>query len=109
MTLTDLCNDAYEISASKGWHDQSHDPTVRLMLVVCELAEAVEEFRKGISPEDGWLGEGNKPEGPAYEIADCFIRLADFCKEYNIEITSVVRRKLDFNKTRPLMHGGRKF
>ena len=50
MTIAELVAESYENSKSKGWHDVvKGDATVgdRLMLMVSEISEALEEFRDG--------------------------------------------------------------
>ncbi len=106
MQINELSKEAYEISASKGFHEQKHDPAVRLMLIVSELSECLEEIRKGKSMTDVYYEPGNpKPEGVPVEIADCFIRLGDFCEEYGIDAEWAIRLKMDYNKTREHKHG----
>ena len=63
------------------------------MLVVTELAEAMEAYRK----ED----DANFKE----EIADTFIRLFDMCGGFKINIEEEISRKCSKNKTRSYKHG----
>lgn len=73
----------------------------RLMLVVSELAEGLEAVRDGnlsAEPKSGGLGE---------EIADAQIRLGDlWAHVFPAESNDVaVRRKMDYNASRPHKHG----
>lgn len=49
-----------------------------------------------------------KPEGFGVELADAIIRIADLARRLEIDLDGLVRLKMDYNKTRPHMHGGRK-
>ena len=76
-----------------------------LMLVVCELAEAFEEYRVGnfdeVREEDG------KPEGGPVEVTDAMIRLLDIAKQRKWRIGATMRTKHQYNKTRLYRHGGK--
>ncbi|GHU66537.1 hypothetical protein FACS1894184_04760 [Clostridia bacterium] len=48
-----------------------------------------------------------KPEGVAVELADAIIRILDYCAYVGIDIDSVVREKMEYNKSRPYRHGGK--
>jgi len=128
MTIHELVYESFETSKSKGWHDQEADATVgdRLMLMVSELSEALEEFRNGVplariyfnrpgcvAPfdyEDGSNVNGKlpKPEGVPVELADVVIRIGDFCGKHGIDLERALRLKMAYNKTRPPRHGGKK-
>jgi len=42
------------------------------------------------------------------EVADIFIRMFDLCGKLDIDIGAVILAKMEYNATRPHMHGGRK-
>ena len=65
----------------------------RLMLINCEVAEAVEGLRK------------NDMENFKEEIADIFIRLGDLCGSLNINIEEEIIKKMKKNKERLYKHG----
>ena len=48
-----------------------------------------------------------KPEGVAVELADCIIRILDFCGKERIDIENILQAKHEYNKTRPYKHGGK--
>lgn len=95
------------------------------MLIVSELSEAVEADRnasytkfkneklKDVFPNG--LEDGNIYNIEIFkirvkdtvedEIADTFIRLLDLCGRMDIDIESHILLKLQYNKTRPRLHG----
>ena len=50
----------------------------------------------------------HKPEGIAVELADCIIRILDYCGHENIDIENVIKIKHEYNKTRSYKHGGKR-
>lgn len=49
-----------------------------------------------------------KPLGVASEAADIFIRLLDFCETWNIDLEDEYEKKMAYNRTRAVRHGGKK-
>lgn len=91
-----------------------------LMLVVSELAEAVEDYRDHpndvavIKYESTAIGNYMSPDGVPpkpygfpIELADAVIRLGDLCGRYGIDLGKAVEVKMAYNKTRPMRHGGK--
>ena len=72
--------------------------STKLMLVVTELAEAVEGFRKPIpSTIPPYTNEEE-------EIADAIIRLLDYAGQYKLRIGEAVIEKIALNEGRPFRH-----
>lgn len=67
----------------------------KMMLIVSEIAEAMEGHRKG-------LKDDKLPHRPMVEVemADALIRLLDFCAAYGLDIGGATMEKLEYNKTR---------
>ena len=118
MKIKDLCKEAHSISKEKGFYDLFDNGDIKprnsselLMLIVTELSEACEALRE--KNRQVYLKElGNKEilskwEKDTFEdeIADTFIRLADLCGAMNIDIEWQIKKKLEFNRTRPYKHG----
>jgi hypothetical protein len=124
--LTELCGSA---SASKGWHEgRPEDPAMlghwqgnKLMLMVSELVEAHDELRNGKAANETYYptktgeiperfdGTLYTPEGVPSELADTVIRIFDFCYTEKIDLGAIIEEKLAYNRTREMMHGGKKF
>lgn len=113
MHLNDIGRESLQTSASKGFDTVNPDhwlvpfdlgytleskymvPT-KLMLIVTEVAEACEEFRKGHNLDK--FGE---------ELADIIIRVGQLGIGLGIDLDDAVSQKLKANKTREHQHGGR--
>jgi len=92
-TLSELCDFCHGIAREKGFWDEERNVGEALMLVVTELAEAMEGYRH------------QDQENFREEIADAFIRLFDFCGGMNIDIEQEIAKKCEINKSRPYKHG----
>lgn len=56
-----------------------------------------------------WLANGDipKPEGVPSELADLLIRLLDTAEHIGVDLFAEYRRKMDYNETREVRHGGK--
>ena len=88
--LSELC---HRIAREKGFWDEERNIGEALMLVVTELAEAMEAHRH------------QDQENFKEELADTFIRLLDLCGGLNIDIEEEIYQKSMVNKKRPYKHG----
>jgi len=105
--LNDLAAEVHEIAKSKGWWDEDKSFGDLTALIHSEISEAFEEYRNHHKPDETYLKDA-KPEGIPIELADAVIRILDVCARYNIDFDAAVRQKIEFNKTRPTKHGGKK-
>lgn len=127
MNTNDLVKEIHENAVNHGFWEK--EPTFGEVIALChsELSEALEEYRDerpniygtcSISPEHCEHCEHSencdlkhfnscKPEGVAVELADCIIRIFDYCGAKGIDIEAVIRAKHEYNKTRPYKHGGK--
>ena len=88
--MTKLC---HAVAKEKGFWDEKRNIGEALMLIVTELAEAMEGYRK--------KDDANFKE----ELADAFIRLFDLCGGLGIDIEKEILEKSERNKSRPYKHG----
>jgi NTP pyrophosphatase (non-canonical NTP hydrolase) len=96
-TLKYLVESCYLNSKEKGFWDASHNIAEKMMLVVTELAEGVEAYRHGkIKGEKDSLAE---------ELADAVIRICDIAGFLEIDLEKELLEKMEYNKTRPYLHG----
>lgn len=79
----------------------------KLMLMVTEIAEAMEEYRNG-SPSV-YVKDG-KPEGLLAELADTEIRIRDLVGGLGLvdEYSDTVVAKMAYNEGRSYRHGGKR-
>jgi len=98
-------HDAHMTAKRKGWWDEPSEPGTKLMLIVSELAEALEELRDGHRLQEIRFGPDGKPEGFTVELADAIIRIGDMCGGHNLPLARAITLKLAYNETRPYKHG----
>jgi NTP pyrophosphatase (non-canonical NTP hydrolase) len=96
--INELCKEAFETAKSKGWHDVPREFGTILCLIHGEISEAMEADRRG----EGW-------DRVAEELADVCIRIFDACGSLNLNLEKAIREKMDYNKTRSYMHGGKAY
>lgn len=119
ITIKSLVADAHSNAVTKGFWKKDREIGTSLMLIVSELGEALEADRnhlwskESIPPITEYDSTENYLEAFEIfqkdtfedEIADVFIRLADLCGRYHIDIESFIRAKLHYNAHRPHKHG----
>ena len=93
MTIKQWCEEIGSWRRGKGFMTEWTNMPEKLMLVVTELAEAMEALRQ---PD-----RGNFPE----EIADAVIRLFDICDAVHIDLEDEIASKMEKNARRPFRHG----
>ena len=107
MNLNELRDEAYSVAKANGWHEQEHRDEHYLMLIITEIAEAVQADRSGkwafvesYHERLGWYDEKKKgwehQKMLAYkyhiknsvedELADVIIRLLDFAGLKGIDV-----------------------
>ena len=121
-SLNELAKKFHKFQIDAGFTDSN--VTQRLMLVVSEVSEAFEAYRKGKYADiEGFEAgiqapfkiefkeafEDNIKDSLEDEIADSIIRLLAFCGENNIDIEKHVELKYEYNQLRGFKYGGKKF
>jgi NTP pyrophosphatase (non-canonical NTP hydrolase) len=127
--LNELAQEIHENAKNHGWWE--NPPSFLEVVALChsELSEAVEEYRNhkpnayvlrntstfpqyesdytDITNLDDFK-PNEKPEGIGTELADCIIRILDYCAYAGIDIDEIIRLKHEYNKTRPYRHGNKR-
>ena len=124
--LNELAAEIHQNAVAHGWWEEDRSIPEVLMLCVSELAEALEEYREdqptvwyACNTTGQRCGEctgkdkdcprrSPKPEGIAVEMADCIIRILDWCGKEGVDIDAIISAKHEYNKSRPYRHGGKK-
>ena len=109
MTIKELVEESHAIAIKKGWWDRNVVRTFGdfCALLHTEISEAYEDYRNGRRLDEVYY-EGEKPCGIPIEFADLMIRIADNAAAFGINLDVVVSAKMEYNKTRPYRHGGKK-
>lgn len=83
------------------------NPIEKLMKIVSECGEAMEAYVAQTKPNDGInkIHCDNWREHFDEEMADIFVRLFHMVGDLNIDIEEALRKKMEYNKTRPKKHG----
>jgi NTP pyrophosphatase (non-canonical NTP hydrolase) len=95
QTLTQTCHGAAANWWQPGDTEQPLHFCSKLMLIVSELAEAMEGDRKGI-PDDKLL---HRPMREV-ELADAVIRIFDLAGGYDMDLAGAIVEKLKYNAQR---------
>ena len=93
LTIKQWCELCHGIAKEKGFWEKDRNIGEALMLIVTELAEAMEGYRH--QDHDNFREE----------LADTFIRLFDLCGGLGIDLEKQIEWKMSFNKTREKLHG----
>ena len=101
-----LVEECYFASKAAGWWndlatgeplvDRPHVVGEKLMLIVSEVAEAMEGHRKG-------LRDDKLPHRPMIEVelADAVIRIADLAGALGLDLGGAIAEKMEYNCNRP--------
>ena len=124
IILNEFAKGVHQNAVDHGWWEE--EKTFGEIIALChsELSEALEEYRnkkpnvyftgydmcdrkiEREEPFDGAYGVC-KPEGIAIELADCIIRILDYCGRNSIDIEYALNLKHEYNKDRSYRHGGK--
>lgn len=86
---------------AKGFWDKERNRGELLMLIVSELAEALEYLRHG-SPASDHISEFS---GVEEEMADVVIRVMDLAGGLHLRLAEAIVAKMAFNEAREHKHG----
>jgi len=103
-SIDDISLAVWENAEAHGFHGPNAEghistPAERLMMIVSECSEALEELRRP-GPLDVVAFQA--------ELADIIIRTLDLAQDQGIDIESAIIEKHNANRLRPIRHGGKK-
>jgi NTP pyrophosphatase (non-canonical NTP hydrolase) len=122
MNINEWSKEIHKNAVEHGWWEEERSFGEIIALCHSELSEALEEYRNANDrirslpiyySGGGYIANeptacSKKPEGIAIELADCIIRILDYCGKEEIDIEEAIKIKHEYNKTRPYRHGGKK-
>ena len=105
VTFNDVAKQVHSTAKEKGWWDTDRNDGEMLALIHAEVSEALEALRAGNPPDD------KIPEftGAEAELADVIIRIMDLSEARGWRVIEALVAKIEFNKGREKMHGGKLF
>jgi NTP pyrophosphatase (non-canonical NTP hydrolase) len=103
-SISELVYLAHDTAVEKGWWENPRSDGECIALMHSELSEALEALREDIMSD-------HIPDfkGVEEELADVLIRVFDFAGARGLNLGAALEAKMEFNRTRPHRHGGKKF
>jgi NTP pyrophosphatase (non-canonical NTP hydrolase) len=122
MDILVISKEINENAHSKGFWDKGIDVPEKLILIVSEIIEAMEADRVDKRYDNEYnivyhnqgeffnsIFEHHCKNTFEDELADAAIRIFDLAFEMGIDLSAHIEYKHRYNKSRPHMHGGKKY
>ena len=94
-SINELAVEIHQNNVDAGWWDKPREKGTLLMLVVSEIAEAMEGERKDLM--DDHLPHRKMAE---VELVDAVIRILDYAGAFGYDVEGAIAEKLEYNKQR---------
>jgi NTP pyrophosphatase (non-canonical NTP hydrolase) len=94
-SINELRDEIHQNNVTAGWWNKPREKGTLLMLIVSEVAEAMEGERKDLM--DDHLPHRKMAE---VELADAVIRILDYAGGHGYDIEGAMIEKLEYNKQR---------
>lgn len=111
QTITEWQVAIYQYALAKGWYDNdTRTFGDNCALFTSEISEAYDEYRNGHEVTETYFNpdKPEKAEGVPTELADCVIRILDFCQRAGIDLQAIMEQKHAYNLTRSYRHGNKR-
>ncbi len=111
QTVTEWQVAIYQYALAKGWYDNdTRTFGDNCALFTSEISEAYDEYRNGHEVTETYFNpdKPEKAEGVPTELADCVIRILDFCQRVGIDLQAIMEQKHAYNLTRAYRHGNKR-
>ena len=90
MNLNELRDEAYSIAKANGWHEEEHSDEHWIMLVITEIAEAVQADRKNLHAD---IAKFNEWQGNSLPLSE-ETRIRRFIEDFEAYIKNTVEDEL---------------
>jgi NTP pyrophosphatase (non-canonical NTP hydrolase) len=98
-----LAAEAHRTNLNNGFDNTDTHNLILHAMIHEEVGEATKAWRKNAMDKDlpSYTGE-------EAELADAVIRIMSMSAAKNLRVAEAILAKMEFNKTRPYLHGGKK-